>query len=262
MHTGLRRQKGNDPSPPRQEMPRPPLQPSARISRASNLRSVPSNLRSPLRRIFTTARDGQRGWILPVDVTIPGRPGSSASRRRAAPPGHMPPSPSTLARQLISWFSHNGGYLSSDIQLAHDDSHGFHVVAAGPLSSPVLVSCPLKLTLSVLNLEPDRHDIRSVDSPLQRCRGKIPNHILSYLLLLDQRRIGDASPWHAYISCLPPPESLTTPLWFDQEDCTFLAGTSAAPAAQERKQQLLRQWEDAVAVLKDLQIPVADDING
>jgi len=86
----------------------------------------------------------------------------------------MPPSPSTLARQLISWFSHNGGYLSSDIQLAHDDSHGFHVVAAGPLSSPVLVSCPLKLTLSVLNLEPDRHDIRSVDSPLQPAEARFP----------------------------------------------------------------------------------------
>lgn len=166
-----------------------------------------------------------------------------------------------LARELLSWFSQNGGCVSSDVQLVHDDSHGFHMVATGPLSSPVVVSCPLKLTLSVLNLDPVREEVLSVDSQLQLCRGKIPDHTLSYLLLINQRNLGEASPWYAYIACLPGPASMTTPLWFDDDDLKFLAGTSVAPAAQERKQDIVRQWDNAVAVFEDLKISIAGNVN-
>jgi hypothetical protein len=96
---------------------------------------------------------------------------------------------------------------------------------------------------------------------LQQCQGKIPDHILTYLLLIEQQKKGKESPWHAYISCLPGPESMTTPLWFDEDDLTFLAGTSLAPATKERKTDYYQQWEHALSVLQATGIALADEVN-
>jgi hypothetical protein len=166
-----------------------------------------------------------------------------------------------VAESLIAWFTQNGGQLSPDVQVVYSKSHGFHMRARGPLSSPVVATCPLKLTLSILNLDPDQKEVLVIESPLQQCRGKIPDHILTYLLLIEQRKKGQESPWHAYIACLPGPESMTTPLWFDDADMVFLAGTSLAPAAKERKTRLHEQWEHAVTVMKELDIAAADEID-
>lgn len=166
-----------------------------------------------------------------------------------------------LAGSLLSWFTRHGGQVSLDVQLVCNDSHGFHMRAARPLSSPVVVSCPLSLTLSSLNLDPEQKEVIPIDSPLQQCRGKIPDHILTYLLLIEQRQKGESSPWHAYIACLPGPESMGTPLWFAEDDIAFLTGTSLAPAARERKEDTRKQWIQAVAVLKELDIALADNID-
>ncbi|RII05431.1 hypothetical protein CUC08_Gglean010528 [Alternaria sp. MG1] len=165
------------------------------------------------------------------------------------------------AESLVTWFTQNGGQLSPDVQIVFSDSRGFHMRAARPLSSTVVASCPLKLTLSSLNLDPNEKEVLYAESPLEQCRGKIPDHVLTYLLLIEQRKKGEKSPWHAYISCLPGPETMTTPLWFDESDVVFLAGTSLAPATKERKAELERQWENAVGVMKALGMPLADEID-
>jgi hypothetical protein len=54
---------------------------------------------------------------------------------------------------------------------------------------------------------------------------------------------------------------MTTPLWFDGEDRAFLTGTSLAPAAQERKDNLYREWEQASTIMKELGIALADDVS-
>jgi hypothetical protein len=166
-----------------------------------------------------------------------------------------------LAESLVVWFTQNGGHLNSDVQVVYSDSHGFHMRAARPLSSVIVATCPLKLTLSILNLDSDQKEVLSIESPLQQCRGRIPDQILTYLLLIEQHRKGQQSPWHAYIACLPGPESMTTPLWFDDDDMVFLAGTSLAPAAKERKTVLHGQWEHALTVMKELKIALADEID-
>ncbi|KAJ4371493.1 hypothetical protein N0V83_004711 [Neocucurbitaria cava] len=166
-----------------------------------------------------------------------------------------------LANDLVAWFTHNGGSLSPDVQVVNSASRGFHMRAVRPLSSPVVATCPLKLTLSSLNLDPNEKEVLHVESPLRQCQGKVPNHILTYLLLFEERNKGKASPWHAYIACLPGPESMTTPLWFDDEDMTFLAGTSLAPAARERKEDMRRQFDEAVVVMQELGIALANEIN-
>ncbi|KAH5433849.1 hypothetical protein HBI25_184740 [Parastagonospora nodorum] len=162
---------------------------------------------------------------------------------------------------LIQWFTEHGGQLSDAVQIAFNDSRGFHMRAVRPLQSPVVVTCPLKLTLSCLNLDPEQKHVLFVDSRLQPCQGKIPDHILTYLLLIEQRNKGKESPWHAYIACLPGAESMTTPLWFDDEDMAFLAGTSLAPAAKERKSLYYQQWEQALGIMKDAGVALADEID-
>jgi hypothetical protein len=166
-----------------------------------------------------------------------------------------------LAETLITWFEQNGGQLSPDVRIVYSESRGFHMRAVRPLSSPTVASSPLKLTLSILNLDPNQKEVLPVESSLQQCRGKIPDHILTYLLLVEQRKIGEVSPWHAYIACLPGPEGMTTPLWFNDDDMVFLTGTSLAPASKGRKVELHQQWEHAVTVMKELGLALADEID-
>ncbi len=156
------------------------------------------------------------------------------------------------AEELVKWLTRKGGFFSHDVQIFYSDSQGYHVRAVRPLSSAAVASCPLSLTFSSRNLDPNQTDVLHVQSSLQQCQGKIPTHILTYLLLVEQRAKGEDSPWHAYIACLPPPKSMTTPLWFAEDDEAFLAGTNLAPTARERKEELHRQWENAVKVIKNL----------
>ncbi|KAJ6198665.1 hypothetical protein J3E72DRAFT_238787 [Bipolaris maydis] len=169
--------------------------------------------------------------------------------------------PHSLAENLVNWFVQHGGHLSPHVQLAYTHAQGFHLCARTPLTSPVVASCPLNLTLSILNLDSGEKEVQHIQSPLQQCRDKIPDHILAYLLLLEQRDKGNDSPWSAYLACLPGPRDMTTPLWFDDVDFAFLAGTSLAPAAKERKAELRQQWEHALQVIKHLDLHLADVIS-
>ncbi|KAL5118504.1 hypothetical protein ACEQ8H_003519 [Pleosporales sp. CAS-2024a] len=165
------------------------------------------------------------------------------------------------AAALVRWFTQHGGQLSGHVHIAFSESRGFHVRATAPLSSAPVVTCPLKLSLSCLNLDPAQHHVTYIDSCLQPCQGKIPDHILTYLVLIEQRLKGQASPWHAYIACLPSPATMTTPLWFDEQDWAFLAGTSLAPAAKERRSDYFQQWQQAHALLQDAGLPWADQVD-
>jgi hypothetical protein len=166
--------------------------------------------------------------------------------------------PHPLAEDLVQWFTQNGGKLSQDVQVVYSSFRGFHMRAMGPLHTPAVVTCPLKLTLSCLNLDPKQQDTIQIDSPLQHLRSKIPDYILPYLLLIEQRQKGPDSPWHAYITCLPELQSMTTPLCFNEDDLKFLAGTSLAPATRERKSEYHRQWEHAKLVMTEARIALAD----
>jgi hypothetical protein len=166
-----------------------------------------------------------------------------------------------MTEDLLQWFTEHGGQLSNDVEVTFSDTRGFHMRAVRPLSSPVVVTCPLKLTLSCLNLDPDQKEVIEIDSCLRPCQGKIPDHMLTYLLLIEQRNKGRNSPWHAYIACLPGPENMMTPLWFEDQDMTFLAGTSLAPAVQDRRNDYYQHWELAVRVLRELGLALADEVD-
>ncbi|KAF2178310.1 SET domain-containing protein [Zopfia rhizophila CBS 207.26] len=153
------------------------------------------------------------------------------------------------AENLVKWFTENGGCVHPHVQLVHDDSRGFHVRATRTLDSPTaVVSCPLKLTLSHLNLDPNQTAVKHIDSPLQKCLQTIPSHVLANLLLIEQRALGEASPWFPYIACLP--ETFNTPLYFSVDDIKCLDGTNLIQAVSDRRELWIQEWTDAYTALE------------
>jgi hypothetical protein len=156
--------------------------------------------------------------------------------------------------QLLTWLAANRGWISQDVRVVHDESRGFHVRAAKPLPSPsAVITCPLPLTLSWLNLDQDQSStvVKHIDSPLKACLRVLPEHILSALVLVEQAQLGQASFWHPYIAALPPAAALSTPLYFDHDDLEWLAGTNLAKATQDRRQSWRDEWQRASACLQD-----------
>jgi hypothetical protein len=162
------------------------------------------------------------------------------------------------AELLVEWFKANAGWLTPDVQIACNDSSGLHLRAIRPLSSPVIVTCPVKLTLSHLNLDKSQSIVRHVDSPLGKFLGVLPNHVLTRLLLIEQRHLAKNGEglWYPYIACLPEPEAMTASIWFDDDDKEYLAGTNLAGATKSTLTILAEEWEHAVTVLRNAKVSI------
>jgi hypothetical protein len=167
------------------------------------------------------------------------------------------------AEALQSWFSNNGGWLNPHVRVVFDDTgaNGFHVIAATALSSPAVARCPIRLTLSFLCLDDKQDVVAHVDSPLQKCLGKVPDFVLNYLFLMEQRCSGKSSIWHPYITCLPGPETMNTPIWFTDEDMEYLQGTNLLQASKDRQQGLSEQWAHAQSVMNEAGVTMPSQFN-
>jgi hypothetical protein len=162
------------------------------------------------------------------------------------------------AEPLVDWFRANAGWLSPDVQIAYGESSGFHLRAIRPLGSSVIVTCPIKLTLSYLNLDRSQSAVKHLDSPLGKYLGVLPNHVLTRLLLIEQRDLAKKGEglWRPYIACLPEPEGMTSSVWFDDDDMQCLAGTNLAAATRSTLAILTEEWEHVVEVLGDANLPI------
>jgi hypothetical protein len=122
----------------------------------------------------------------------------------------------TRAQRLLDWFSGNGGMLCPDVAVQFTAGSGFQLKANKEIPAHTrIVTCPLQLSLSYLNLCPDQNWVPYHYSPLQKLLGKVPNHVLGYLLLVEQLVLEESSPWAAYIDTLPDPGELVTALTHD-----------------------------------------------
>jgi len=164
------------------------------------------------------------------------------------------------AQPLVDWFKANAGWLNPEVQIAYHESTGFHLRAIRPISSPVIVTCPLQLTLSYLNLDTTQSVVQHVESPLSKYLGVLPNHVLTRLLLIEQRYLAKQGEglWRPYIACLPEPEAMTASIWFDDDDMQCLAGTNLAAATRSTLAVLTEEWEHVVEVLRDANLPIPD----
>jgi hypothetical protein len=195
----------------------------------------------------------------PQITTVSNQDGLSAILDRRAMQNHT----DQPAEALQSWFSHNGGWLNPHVRVVFDDTgaNGFHVIAATALSSPAVARCPIRLTLSFLCLDDKQDVVAHVDSPLQKCLGKVPDFVLNYLFLMEQRCSGKRSTWHPYIACLPEPETMNTPIWFTDEDMEYLKGTNLLQASKDRQQGLSEQWAHAQSVMNQVGVTMPSQFN-
>ncbi|KAF2866922.1 hypothetical protein BDV95DRAFT_647975 [Massariosphaeria phaeospora] len=152
-----------------------------------------------------------------------------------------------LADTLREWFLENGGWLNPDVDVKFNEERGYHICAAKPLSSFHVATCPIALTLSHLNLDPDQKHVPFVGGPLQKCYGKIPNEVLTYLLILEEYHAEPRSArWGPYFDALPPPSAMTNTLHFSWEDMHFLEATNLRQATLDRKEHLFKAWRQAM----------------
>lgn len=167
------------------------------------------------------------------------------------------------AEALQSWFSHHRGWLNPDVRIVFDDtgSNGFYLVAARAIDSPTVARCPLRLTLSFLCLDHSQDVVAHVHSPLQSCLGKVPDIVLNYLFLMEQRCLGNRSLWHPYIACLPEPGTMNTPIWFTEEDMECLQGTNLLQATRARQQGLREQWAHAQNIMNEAGVTMPSDFD-
>jgi hypothetical protein len=64
--------------------------------------------------------------------------------------------------------------------------------------------------------------------------------------------------WYPYIRSLPRPDELTTPLFYSDDDLTWLNMTSLAAAREQRLQIWRANYEKGVACLRELQFEGVD----
>ncbi|KAF2116071.1 hypothetical protein BDV96DRAFT_645419 [Lophiotrema nucula] len=162
--------------------------------------------------------------------------------------------PEAKLKRLLEWFTDptNAGWVNPDVHFTFDESHGYHARAGKDFNPPFDVAkCPLALTISYLNIA-DHPGVPQVESILKSLIGRVPNHVLNYLVLIEQRLLGDGSRWAPYIKCLPSEGMLTTPLWYSEDDLACIMSTNLPKAASERLAKLTGEWEQAQEVMTHL----------
>ena len=167
--------------------------------------------------------------------------------------------------ELLRWFREHGGYLHEDIQLIHNSEYGYHYVAEGrPIEAKETVChCPFGLTLSHLNVMRDAPTSIVNCSETSKCSNllknlKIERSTTAIFFLIEQRLKAKESFWFPYIQLLPDAISMTTPLWFGDDELAYLRGTNLlsndTPLNQTsvglQQESFRKQWELGVRELE------------
>lgn len=169
--------------------------------------------------------------------------------------------------EILLWFEKYGGHIHEAIRMVHNAEFGYHHIAGGGSIevTEAVCYCPFALTLSHLNVTRDaptsirNHLETSICSTLQD-DPRIEATTIATFFLMEQRLEAESSFWFPYIRLLPDMESMTTPLWFNDNELTFLKGTNLfsnqTPFEQTslglRQEAYRKQWQLGVQVLESL----------
>ncbi|KAL1390963.1 hypothetical protein HDK64DRAFT_266149 [Phyllosticta capitalensis] len=140
-------------------------------------------------------------------------------------------------RRLLRWFIENGGSIHPSVLFRLDDAGGISAYAKEDIPEPPpggiqLCVCPPKLQLSYHRIPPELREI-------------LPEHVCANLALIQEWNLRDSSLWAPYIHCLPRPEQMTTPMYFDDRnggDTVWLRGTNLNAAWREREVQWANEY--------------------
>ena len=151
---------------------------------------------------------------------------------------------------LLAWAVREGATISG-CRVGVSPCGGRGVFASRTLQSGEEVfRCPTKLLLRAADAlaEP------TIGAALREVRGSVDcGHLLDdralmLLLLVRSRALGEASPWAAYLACLPPPAELAAslPLSWTADELAALEGTALLHQAREQRRALERLYEAVV----------------
>lgn len=176
---------------------------------------------------------------------------------------------------LLDWVRRNGGSLHEGVQIAQDDSRGVHLQVMrdwtpGSLAQDTaIIQTPLSLTLSYFNaidhrLLSESHEdgaVATTTTTTFSSHGVVfprafidavgPEETTAFFLMGQYLR-GSTGFWYPYISSLPQPGKLTTPLYFYGQDLEWLEGTSLWPAREQRLQIWKDKYESSLQVLREV----------
>ncbi|KKF92789.1 Ribosomal N-lysine methyltransferase set10 [Ceratocystis platani] len=173
---------------------------------------------------------------------------------------------------LQSWATANGAYLNPKVAIAVSPTTGASFVASEeiPRSEPI-VSCPMRLSLSYLNVlegapadfinpwtTSPPGDVANAGNRPARVKNiplpadflaSTPPHVVSRFLLMQQYLAGSQSYWNAYINALPQPGELQLPVFWDSDDTELLDGTNLGASVVEIRTRLADEYAAARKLL-------------
>lgn len=151
---------------------------------------------------------------------------------------------------LLKWFKEHGGWLHPNVEILFNEEYGYHGVASGDIKAgTTLLECPIELSLSHLNLDPEQNLVPYYRGKVTKCVGRLPPEQLTRLLLIEQLVLGEKSPWAWYIFLLPDPHDLTSALWFDSP---FWNNTPLEWAREDRLGMIQAEWDHIKKVLEEV----------
>lgn len=155
---------------------------------------------------------------------------------------------------LLAWFLGLGGKLHPAVEVAYSDADGHHLRARAELDlSLPIVYCPRGVTLSADDVLTDPCWPQPFKSEFEQSS---PEVLVRFLLMKEHGR-GSASKWWPYLSTLPKPDQLDTPLWFTHDDKLWLGATNIEAAVPERERLWQGELSAGVALLRDAAVDLA-----
>jgi hypothetical protein len=180
--------------------------------------------------------------------------------------GHM----ESGINDLLHWFRQHGGDIHPSAQIKWSEAYGLHFVANSDIpEGAVACRCPFSLSLSTLNCmtQPPEGVRPSAESSVcTHLVGKVGVNVVGVFFLAEQILQGARGFWFPYVTLLPGPEALTTPLYFDDEDLLWIKGTTmystTVPLEQTalglRRAMYQESWKEALSVLESNGIDTSD----
>lgn len=150
----------------------------------------------------------------------------------------------------------HGGDLHENVYISHDDNIGTHirVKKGGVPSNTHVIKTPIATTMSYFNAI-DHHagqaqfPAHGVHFPPSFMDAVGPEEVAIFFLMGQYLR-GSESFWYPYLQTLPPPGSLTTVAYYDEEDVMWLNGTSLLQARNQKVPQLKTKYENSHSELQ------------
>lgn len=158
---------------------------------------------------------------------------------------------------LTSWAKQNGADLHDHVEIVDDETYGISLVARALLTQDdQIVSCPFSLSLSYFNaldLFPALKSHRADGPHLpQEFLDATEPHVIGNFFLMLQYLKGEQSYWWNYIRCLPQPDEpakLATPMFWDEADRAFLAGTQVGASLDARESKWKQDFKSGMSLI-------------